>query len=293
MRLSLLLLFAWLNLTGSFALAASLNTLCLNTELTILAARASGRVGICVSDGTKGVSLHGGEQFPLYSVVELPVAVAVLDAVDRGKIHLNDVITVQADDHGSHDQNPTKLDGPNGSKATTQDLLARMIADNDSRATDSLITKLGGPRVVQSVLVKKGIRGFHLDRNELDPRSFASRHHNTATPIAVANLLQWLVNGWLLSPHSSALLLETMGKTRAFPDRLKAGLPTGWLIADKSAGATAKDVPSATNDVGILMAPDARSFVVAAVFITNSRAGDQDRAALIANIARAVGNCFQ
>ena len=47
------------------------------------------------------------------------------------------------------------------------------------------------------------------------------------------------------------------------------------------------------NDVGILMAPDARSFVVAAVFIANSRAGDQDRATMIADIARAVGNCFQ
>jgi beta-lactamase class A len=93
---SLLLLFVWLSLTPGFALAASLNTICLNTELTLLAARASGRVGVCVSDGTNGVSINGGEQFPLYNVVELPVAVAVLDAVDHGQIHLNDAITIQA-----------------------------------------------------------------------------------------------------------------------------------------------------------------------------------------------------
>ena len=84
-----------------------------------------------------------------------------------------------------------------------------------------------------------------------------------------------------------------MGKTRAFPGRLRAGLPTGWLIVDKSAGLTPKGVPGAANDVGILMSPDARSFVVAAVFIANSRAADQDRAAMIADIARAVSNCFQ
>src|ERR1700751_1920020 len=83
MRLSLVLLFVWLNLTPSFALAASLNTICLNTELSLLVARVGGRVGICVSDGTNGVSLNGGEQFPLYNVVDLPVAVTVLDAVDR------------------------------------------------------------------------------------------------------------------------------------------------------------------------------------------------------------------
>ena len=64
----------------------------------------------------------------------------------------------------------------------------------------------------------------------------------TASSIAVANLLEWLANGWLLSQHSSALLLEMMGKGRAFPERLRAGLPTGWLIADKSAGATSKGV---------------------------------------------------
>jgi beta-lactamase class A len=218
----------------------------------------------------------------------------VLDAVDRGQIHLDDVVTVQPTDRGFGGQSPAKPAAANGPKTTTQDLLVRMIADNDSTAADSLITALGGPRVVQNVLVKKGIRGFNIDRNEQDSRSFASQHHNTGTPIAVANLLQWLVNGWLLSPRSSGLLLETMGKTRAFSDRLKAGLPTGWLIAHKSGpGTISQGLPGSTNDVGILMAPDARSFVVAAVFISDSQATEHDRATLIANVARAVGNCFQ
>jgi beta-lactamase class A len=223
MRLSLLLLFVWLNLTPSFALAASLNTICLNTELSLLVARVGGRVGICVSDGTNGVSVNGGEQFPLFNVVDLPIAVAVLDAVDRGQIYLNDVITIQPGDRGSVSQNSAKLDGANDLKATTQDLLVRMIADNDSIAADSLISKLGGPRVVQSVLVKKGIRGFHLDRNERDPRSFASQRHNTATPIAVANLLEWLANGWLLSQHSSALLFRDDEQDKRFSWPVKSG----------------------------------------------------------------------
>jgi hypothetical protein len=132
MRLSLLLLFVWLNLTPSFALAASLNTICLNTELSLLVARVGGRVGICVSDGTNGVSVNGGEQFPLFNVVDLPIAVAVLDAVDRGQIHLNDVITIQPGDRGSVSQNSAKLDGANDLKATTQDLLVRMIADTSA-----------------------------------------------------------------------------------------------------------------------------------------------------------------
>ena len=294
MRLSSVLLFIWLNLTPAFALAASLNTVCLDTQLTLLTTHASGRIGICVSDGQKAAALNGSRQFSLYNVVELPVAVAVLDAVDRGQIHLDDSVTLPADEYGTSGKAQAKLAGPKSSKRTTQDLLVRMIADNDSTATDSLMTALGGPPAVQSALITKGIRGFNIDRNEREPRFFSFQSHNTGTPIAVANLLQLLVNGWLLSPRSSALLLETMGKTHAFPDRLKAGLPTGWLLAHKSGtSTTAKGVPDAASDVGILMAPDARNFVVAAVFISDSRATDHDRATLIANVARAIGSCCQ
>lgn len=294
MRLSSVLLLVCLNLTPGFALAASLNTICLNTEIQILTAGASGRIGICVSDGQKAAALHGGDQFPLYNVVELPVAVAVLDAVDNSKIHLDDHVTTEPHTSGTAGQNPPQSADHTSSKTTIRDLLTRMIADNDSTATDSLITRLGGPGVVQSVLIKKGIRGFKIDRNEPDPRSFAARHHDTGTPTAVANLLQSLVNGWLLSPSSSSFLLETMSRTRAFPDGLKAGLPNGWLLAHKTGtGTTSKGVVSATNDVGVLIAPDAKSFVVAAVFISNSHASNRAQASLIASVARTVGTCLQ
>jgi beta-lactamase class A len=238
MRLSSLLLFVWLNLAPSLASAASLNTICLDTRLSILATHASGRVGICVSDGQNGASLNGHQRFPLYDVVELPIAVAVLDAVDRGQIHLDNVVTVQPGDHSASGQPTAKPASASGTKTTLQDLLVRMIAANDSTAADSLITALGGPRAVQNVLVNKGIRGCNIDRSEQDSRSSIFLHHNTGTPMAVANLLQWLINGWLLSQRSSAFLLETMGKTRAFPDRLKAGLPTGWLIAHANTPST-------------------------------------------------------
>jgi beta-lactamase class A len=294
MRLSSVLLLVFLNLTPGFALAASLNTLCLNTEIQILTAQASGRIGICISDGQKGASLHGAEQFPLYNVVELPVAVAVLDAVDDGKIHLDGHITAEARDSGAAGQTSPQPADHTSSKTTLRDLLIRMIADNDSTATGSLIKSVGGPSVVQSVLVKKGIRGFKIDRNELDPQSSVFAHHNTGNPIAVANLLQWLVNGWLLSPASSSLLLETMSKARAFPDRLRAGLPNGWLLAHKSGtGTNSKGVATATNDVGVLIAPDAKSFVVAVVLISSSHASERDQASLIAAIARTIGGCFQ
>jgi beta-lactamase class A len=87
--------------------------------------------------------------------------------------------------------------------------------------------------------------------------------------------------------------LEAMTKTRTYPERLRAGVPNGWLLAHETGtGSTGKGITAATNDAGILMAPDASSFVVV-VFIAESSASDKDRAALIAEVARAVGECSQ
>ena len=327
MRLSFVLFFIWLSLTPEFASALSLNPICLKPKLGELVNRIDGQVGICVSDGHKGVAVHGSQHFALVNVFKLPVAVAVLDAVDKGQLHLNDVAVVQSSNLGMSIQPLAKLVGPNGFKTTIEDLLVRMLMDSDGAATNFLVAKLGGPRRIQSVLDQKGIRGFHIDRTEpevdaeevglrwapkyLNEKSrnqaisaesesaresgfYASQHHNTATPLAVGNLLRWLADGWLLSPRSSALLLETLAKTRTFPDELRAGLPTGWLLAHETGtSSTLKGVTGATNDAGILIAPSASTFVVIAVFISNSRASEQDRAALIANVARAVGSCSE
>jgi len=291
MRLSPALIFACLNLTSGLASALSLNTVCVETKLSVLVNAFQGRVGICVSDGRSGVQVHGDRRFPLHGVFELAVAVAVLDGVDKGRLHLDDVVTVQQKDLGIGVQPLATPVGPNGFKTTIRDLLFRMIVDGDGAATNVLVGKAGGPRGVQSVLDAKKLKGFKIDRDERELD--ASQRHDTATPIALANLLQWLANGQLLSRGSSALLLEAMTKTRTSPDRLRAGLPNGWLVAHNTgSGSTRRGVRSTTNDVGILMAPDASSFVVA-VLIADSKASDHDRAALIAKVAQAVGECSQ
>jgi beta-lactamase class A len=200
-----------------------------------------------------------------------------------------------------------------------------MIVDSDGAATDFLITRLGGPKQIQTILEKKGLRGFNIDRDERDldaeqtglrwdpkyidekllhqamsvlpaarqDQGFRnSQHHDTGTPVGVANLLESLVQSSLLSPPSSALLLDIMSKTRTFPDRLKAGVPESWRVAHKTGTSGAwNGVTAATNDVGILTAPNSGTVMVS-VFISRSRATDADRAKTIADVARAIVSCY-
>jgi beta-lactamase class A len=117
-------------------------------------------------------------------------------------------------------------------------------------------------------------------------RAYQKDPRDTATPRGMTKLLHSLAENRPRSASSTKRLLEIMTQTATFPDRLKAGVSPGWILAHKTGtSGTWRGVTAATNDVGILTAPDHKSISLA-VFIADSRADPADRAALIAGTAR-------
>lgn len=294
----------------------------LQQELARLAHDFDGRPGICVI-GERGSScVNPDQRFSLQSVMKLVAGLAVLDEVDRGRLHLNDPVTIHRADLSLYVQPLAKLVGPAGYRTTIGDLIRRATVDSDSAAADILLAKLGGPAAVQSFLRRKQIDGIRIDRDErhlqteivglawrpeyVDPnvlnraiaavpedrRTAAFRHYqtderDTATPRGMATLLFQLATGKLLLPSSTRFILDVMRQTVTFPDRLKAGVPAGWTLAHKTGTSGAwQGVTAATNDVGILTPPDGPPIAVA-VFLADSRASSAARAALMASIAAA------
>lgn len=305
------------------AYAGSLDDAGLQAELVRLTSGFDGRVGVCALDATGPVCVAGSEHFSMQSVMKLIVGMAVMDAVDRGQLHLQDAIVVRHEDLSVLVEPIAALVGPQGYQTTVGDLVRRAIVDSDSAATDILIAKLGGPRQVEAFLTRNGIDEVRVDRDErhlqtetlgltwkpeyVDPavfqeavdavparqRSIAYRHYrsdprDTATPEGMATLLEQLATGKLLSASSTNFLLNVMTDTATFPDRLKAGVPGGWTLAHKTGTSSSwQGLTAATNDVGILRAPNG-GWVSLAVFIGDSRALEPARAALMAQIAAAV-----
>ena len=71
-------------------------------------------------------------------------------------------------------------------------------------------------------------------------------------------------------------------------DRQRAGVAPGWRLGHKTGTSGSwRGVTAATNDVGILTAPDGRRISVV-VFIGDSTANARERADLMARVARAV-----
>jgi len=331
-RHSVFIVFAFIlfNLPAACSLAAagSIQRDKLQADFTTLASSFDGCVGICVQDASGTVSLNGEQRFPLQSVMKLPVAITVMDAVDRNQFRLDEPLVVHKEYLGVYVQPIAKLVTADGYHTTVGEVLRRAMVDSDNAAADILVKRLGGPSNIQAVLDRKKIAGVRFDRDEkhlqteilglswrpeyLDPdvfqkatnavpetgreaafRKYLADPRDTATPIGMASLLQRLDAGQLLSKFSTKHLLDVMAACAIGTDRLKAGIPKDWKLAHKTGTSGSwKGDTAATNDVGILTAPDGGHLSIV-VFVADSRATDKDRAALIARVAKSVVARYQ
>ncbi|AJP74261.1 beta-lactamase [Sphingomonas hengshuiensis] len=285
----------------------------------------AGSVGIAVRDIDEGwlISFNGAAALPQQSVSKLWVAIAVMDAVDRGALSLSDPVTVRRSDLTVFHQPIRALVGPDGYKTNVRALLEGAMTRSDNTCNDVLLWKVGGPTAIRAMLARKHIEGvtFGPGERELQARtagltwrpewaggwgflqaraklSFEARDkalrrylaapYDGASAQGVTLGLSLLARGTLLSPASSAHLIGLMRASRTGPARMRAGLKPGWALAHKTG--TGQDLGNMTtgyNDVGILTAPDGHRYAVA-VMIASTRVSIPVRQRLMANVVRAV-----
>jgi beta-lactamase class A len=117
---------------------------------------------------------------------------------------------------------------------------------------------------------------------------YVANPYDGAAPRAIVNALARLKRGELLSPSSTQQLLTIMSETHTGPNRLKGGLAPGWLLNHKTGtGQVLGAEQAGYNDIGILTAPDGRSYAVA-VMIKLTSVPLPVRMTLMNNVVRAV-----
>jgi beta-lactamase class A len=281
-------------------------------------------VGIAVAsvEDNWAVSVGGDRAYPQQSVSKLWVALATLDAIDRGELSLDTPLQMTPLDRSVFNQPLAHAIGDTGYWTTVQSLLRHAIVNSDNSANDRLIRHLGIERVNQ-VLKAKGIQGIRLgaDERNLQARiaGFAWRPEygepsrfeqarsqipralreaaaeayiadpaDGATPLGMVQALAALQRGELMSSTSTEFMLKTMEAVRTGPRRLKGGLPAGWKAGHKTG--TGQDLGGSSigiNDVGVLTAPDGRAYSVA-VLIPRTHRPNQERLALMQAVSAAV-----
>jgi beta-lactamase class A len=215
------------------------------------------------------------------STFKWPLAAALLAEVDAGRELLDRVLFYSRDELLPHSP-VTEQHVRAGMRIG--DLCAATVAHSDNTAANVLLRALGGPAAFNRFVRSRGDGSTLLARNE--PTLNDARHGDagdTTTPRAMASLMQRLVLGDGLSARSREQLKAWGLATVTSGTRLRANLPAGWQLADK----TGTSGRGSTNDVGVFWTPAGRPIVVAA-FLTGSTAPAADQNRVHAQIAAQV-----
>ena len=258
------------------------------------AERVSGAVvGVSILHLESGrhIAHRGAERFQMASVFKVPVAIAALDAVEKGTLALEREVEIAPADRRRI--GPINDEWKPGMRISIARMIDAMLVYSDNTAADKLIALLGGPTAIESDLVSHELRDIRISLDEKgmgaamkkNLAAFESGAQNGASPDAMATLLTRLFRGELLPRPRTEFMLDAMRRCATGDRRLRAGLPKGTEVRDKTGTSR-----SCANDAGILTLPDGTHLVLA-VFVRGGPEGSA-RDAAIASVARAAWLAF-
>lgn len=301
----------------------------LQSSIHSLARNFGGVVGVSVRslEGGWQIDANGARRMPQQSVSKLWVAMTVLDARDRGKLTLDDPVSLTRENLTVFHQPIAALVAKNGVYQTTvRELLLRAMQQSDNTANDRLLGLVGGPQAVRAMIRDKGLgdirfgpgerllqagtaglawkpeystgRAFQQARAALSPavrraafEAYVADPVDGAAPSAIALALARLKAGEILSPSSSRWLMTVMEASRTGKFRLRGAVPPGWSFGHKTG--TGQDLGGRTagyNDVGILTAPDGKAYTIAVMIGDTPRPIKERQELMQAVVAAVVAN---
>ncbi|GAA2096166.1 class A beta-lactamase [Streptomyces albiaxialis] len=165
---------------------------------------------------------------------------------------------------------------------TLRELCDAAVRYSDNCAANLLFDELGGPSGFQDVLRALGDRVTRADRYEIDlSDATPGDRRDTSTPRAMATDLRTYVLGDALSDRKRALLTDWLRRNTTGDDLIRAGVPEGWRVGDK----TGNGGYGTRNDIAVIWPPDAEPLVLAVMSRRDTKDAEHDDA-LIARAAR-------
>jgi Beta-lactamase class A len=294
--------FAWPLIAGVLVLAAAAGSAqgagnvpgreTLRLEVEAVARSIDGKLGVAMMglETRETFMLNGNDRFPMQSVYKFPLAMAVLERVDKGRLSLGQAVHVAPADLLPGTWSPLRDANPKGDfDLALSELLRVTVSESDNNGCDILFRMLGGPPTVDAYVRGLGVRGMAIAATEAEMhRVRDSQFSNWCEPAAMSRLLDLFFLGGTHAVASRDFLLRLMMETATGPKRIKGLLPPGTPVAHKTGTSFTdeKGATAATNDVGIVTLPDG-SHIVMVVFLADSSASLEARENAIARIARA------
>ncbi|WP_371399598.1 class A beta-lactamase Bla1 [Bacillus wiedmannii] len=215
------------------------------------------RVGVYAIDtGTnQTISYRPNERFAFASTYKALAAGVLLQQNSTEK--LNEVITYTKED--LVDYSPvTEKHVDTG--MTLGEIAEAAVRNSDNTAGNILFNKIGGPKGYEKALRQMGDRVTMSDRFETElNEAIPGDIRDTSTAKAIATNLKAFTVGNVLPVHKRNILTGWM-KGNATGDKLiRAGVPTDWIVADKSGAGSY----GTRNDIAIVCPPNRAPIIIA------------------------------
>jgi beta-lactamase class A len=261
----------------------------LSEQLRKLCETSGGNVSVAVVhlETGKTAVVDGSNELPLYSVFKLPLAIAVLKNIEENHLKLDQKVHIGKDDvvpgwRGNTDRWKKPVD------MSIRQMLELSLIESDNTSSEKLLQLVGGPAAVT-----ERMRSFELQQIDIKTTireySTTRSNPNMGSSLGIVKLLARLQRGELLQPAHTELLIGIMERAQTGLHRLRANLPPGTKVADKTGSGELNpktNVANSTNDVGLITLPNGRGHLAMAVLLRDSTLADALQEKLIADLAR-------
>lgn len=221
-----------------------------------------------IKETSDSFSLNPDRDMPMQSVYKFPICLAVLDQVDKGRLSLDEMITVTPSELPPDTWSPLRDKHPEGGRFPLSELIAFAMQQSDNNACDILLRQIGGPAQVGEYLSERAFLDaprIHVLHTEEELHQSPDRQYqNSATPRAMAGLLAQFHEGRLLGKKGTEFLNSVMLSTTTGASRIRGLLPQGTPVAHKTgtSGPSPDGTIAALNDVGLISLPNGDTLIL-------------------------------
>ncbi|BCA37076.1 class A beta-lactamase BlaIII [Bacillus cereus] len=172
---------------------------------------------------------------------------------------------------------------------TLKELADASVRYSDSTAHNLILKKLGGPSAFEKILREIGdtvtnSERFEPELNEVNP----GETHDTSTPKTIAKTLQSFTLGTVLPSEKRELLVDWMKRNTTGDKLIRAGVPKGWEVADKTGAGSY----GTRNDIAVIWPPNKKPIVLAILSNHDKKDAEYDDK-LIADATKTVLNILK
>ncbi len=274
----------------SLANSNQMDSTAIQKELAELEASSGGRIGLFAINTANNsrIAYRSEERFPFQSTFKVIGVAAILKQSMADNHLLHEMINYDEKDVVFWSPTTTQrlVDGASG--MTIFDLCAAAISYSDDTAINLLVKKLGGPKAVTAFARSIGDHTFRLDGWEPTLNANPDEARDTTTPAGMAESLQQLTLGHALGSQQRDQLISWMKGNTTGNKRIRAGVPQGWIVADKTGSNRHYGI---TNDIAVVWPPKCAPIVMA-IYFSQKQANAPHRDDILASATRLLINEF-